>query len=62
MKKKLVIFGIGKIAEVVYYYASSECKFEVVAFCADSEFVKIETFNGLPVVSFQNVENDISSF
>jgi sugar O-acyltransferase (sialic acid O-acetyltransferase NeuD family) len=56
MKKKLVIFGIGKIADVVYYYASSECDFEVAAFCADNEFIKVDTFNGLPVVSFEEVE------
>lgn len=56
MKKKLVIFGVGKIAEVVYYYASSECGFEVAAFCADAEYIKIETLNGLPVVPFQEAE------
>ena len=56
MKKKLVIFGVGKIADVVYYYASKECGFDVVAFCADAEFLKFETYNGFPVVSFQEVE------
>jgi len=56
MKKKLVIFGIGKIADVIYYYASSECKLEVAAFCADSEYVNADLFNGLPVVPFNEVE------
>jgi sugar O-acyltransferase (sialic acid O-acetyltransferase NeuD family) len=55
MKKKLVIFGVGKIAEVVYYYAASECGFEVAAFCVDAAYKKDETFNGLPVVSFEEV-------
>jgi sugar O-acyltransferase (sialic acid O-acetyltransferase NeuD family) len=56
MKKKLVIFGIGKIAEVIYYYAASECGFVVEAFCVDQEYKNGEIFNGLPVVSFQDVE------
>jgi sugar O-acyltransferase (sialic acid O-acetyltransferase NeuD family) len=56
MKKDLVIFGIGKIAEVVYYYAKEECGFNVVAFAVDEQFKNLETFNGLPVISFENVE------
>jgi sugar O-acyltransferase (sialic acid O-acetyltransferase NeuD family) len=57
MKKKLVIFGVGKIAEVVFYYASNECKFEVSAFCLDTEYKKSESFHGLPVVSFEEVKD-----
>ncbi len=56
MKKKLVIFGVGKISDVIFYYASKECGFDVAAFCADAEYIKSETYNGLPVVSFQEVE------
>jgi sugar O-acyltransferase (sialic acid O-acetyltransferase NeuD family) len=57
MNKKLVIFGIGKIAEVIYYYAKEECGFEVVSFCVDMSFKNIETFKGLPVIIFSEVEN-----
>ena len=56
MKKKIIIFGIGKIADVIYYYASSECGFEVAAFCVDNEYLKEDTFNALPVYSFENIE------
>jgi len=56
MKKGLVIFGIGKIAEVVYYYASKECGFNVVAFCVDDQYKNADEFQGLPVISFEKIE------
>ena len=61
MKKKLVIFGIGKIAEVVYYYAIKECGFNVVAFCVDEAYKNTSQFQGLPVVSFDRVVIDYSA-
>jgi len=57
MKKDLVIFGTGKIAEVVYYYARNECDYNVVAFVVDTAFKKADTFKTLPVVSFDTVES-----
>lgn len=56
MKKELIIFGVGKIAEVIHYYAISECGFEVVAFCVDAEYKKEDSFKGLQVISFEEVE------
>ncbi len=61
MKKDLIIFGIGKIAEVVYYYAKEECGFNVVAFCVDEQYKTNEAFKGLPVISFEEVEKKYSS-
>lgn len=58
MKKDLVIFGIGKIAEVVFYYAKEECGFNVAAFCVDSQYKTVEIFQGLPVTAFESVEQD----
>jgi sugar O-acyltransferase (sialic acid O-acetyltransferase NeuD family) len=56
MKKSLVIFGIGKIAEVIYYYAKEECGYQVAAFCVDKQYKTQETFQQLPVVAFEEVE------
>ena len=58
MKKKLVLFGTGKITEVVAYYATEECGYEVVAFTVDKEFKTADTFLGKPVVSFDQIEKD----
>ena len=58
MKKDLIIFGIGKIAEVIYYYAKEECDFNVVAFCVDEKYKSEDHFQGLPVVSFATVQEN----
>ncbi len=55
MKKGLIVFGIGKIAEVIFYYAKEECGFDVVAFCVDDDYITTEKFNNLPVVSFSKI-------
>jgi sugar O-acyltransferase (sialic acid O-acetyltransferase NeuD family) len=55
MEKDLVIFGAGKIAEVVYYYAKEECGFNVAAFTADAKYISEKTFAGLPVVPFEEI-------
>ncbi len=56
MKKDLIIFGIGKIAEVVHYFAKEECGYNVVAFSVDEEYKNTSTFKELPVISFVDVQ------
>lgn len=56
MAKPIIIFGTGKIAEVIHYYATNDCGFNVAAFCVDKEYVTNDTFKGLPVVAFENIE------
>lgn len=56
MKRPLIIFGIGKIAEVIAYYAMYECEFDIVAFCVDSKYKNTEKFLERPVVDFETVE------
>jgi sugar O-acyltransferase (sialic acid O-acetyltransferase NeuD family) len=58
MKKDLIIFGIGKIADVIFYYAKEECDFNVVAFSADREYINSKEFNGLPVIPFDEIEKE----
>ncbi|MBC7511986.1 MAG: transferase, partial [Ferruginibacter sp.] len=57
MKKDLIIFGNGKIADIVYYYAKNECHYNVVAFTTDKEYIKEGLFNGLPVTPFEEIES-----
>ena len=57
MKKKLIIFGIGKIAEVIHYYASKECGYEIAAFCVDEQYLNAAQFLGLPVIPFETIKN-----
>ncbi len=49
------MFGIGKIAEVIFYYAKEECGFDVVAFCVDDGYKTVGKFNNLPVIAFSEI-------
>lgn len=55
MKKKLVIFGSGDIAQLAHLYFSTDSQYEVVAFTVDEGFIREPTFCGLPVVAFKDV-------
>lgn len=55
MKKPLVIFGSGEIAQLAHYYFSTDSNYEVVAFAVDANYIKESEFCGLPVVAFENV-------
>ena len=41
--KPVIIFGIGKIAEAVFYYMKEESPYNVVAFTVDKEYLNIES-------------------
>ena len=55
MKKKLVIFGSGDIAQLAHFYFSSDSDYEVVAFTIDADYIDQPLFYGLPVVAFEEV-------
>lgn len=55
MKKHLVIFGTGDIAQLAYYYFSIDSDCEIVAFTVDSQYVKFPIFCGLPVIAFEHI-------
>ena len=50
--KDLIIFGNGKIADVIYYYAKYECNFNIVAFTVDRQYIDKNEFHNLPVIPF----------
>lgn len=60
LNKKLIVFGTGKIAEVVSYYATHECGYAIAAYCVDAKFKTTDIFCGQPVVSFEEVEKTFS--
>lgn len=55
MKKPLVIFGSGDIAQLAHYYFSTDSSYEVVAFTVDANYINESEFCGLPVVAFEDV-------
>jgi len=54
--KKLIIFGIGEFAELANFYFENDSEYKVVAFCADTDFIKSEIVLGKPIISFEEVE------
>lgn len=55
--KKLVLFGLGDIGQLANYYFTQDSDYEVVAFTVDRDYMEPgQTFEGLPVVPFEEVE------
>ena len=55
MKKQLVIFGSGDIAQLAHFYFTTDSEYEVVAFTVDASYIKESQFCSLPVVAFDEV-------
>jgi sugar O-acyltransferase (sialic acid O-acetyltransferase NeuD family) len=55
MKDKLVIFGIGEIAQVAHYYFERQTSQKVAAFTVDAPYVNADTFCDLPLIAFEDV-------
>jgi len=54
--KDLIIFGSAEIADLAYYYFKNDSKYRIVAFTVDDSYLKIETFNGLPIIPYSKVD------
>ncbi|MEA2993005.1 MAG: hypothetical protein QOD40_1925 [Alphaproteobacteria bacterium] len=53
---KIVVFGASQWAELAHFYFTHDSSHEVVAFTLDRNYLDRESFRGLPVVSFDEVE------
>lgn len=54
--KKLIIIGAGETANLAYEYFTFDSEYEVVGFSVNKEYIKEDTFCGLPVVCFEELE------
>jgi sugar O-acyltransferase (sialic acid O-acetyltransferase NeuD family) len=55
---KVVVFGVGQVAEVAYFYLTHDSEHEVVAFTVNRDYLDAETFQGLPVVPFEDLTDE----
>lgn len=53
---KLVIIGDSAFAEIAYEYFTYDSEYEVVGFAVEREYLKRDSFHGLPVVAFEAME------
>ena len=56
-QKEIIIFGVSEIAELAHFYFTTDSHYKVIAFTVDQEFKTQETFCGLPVIAFEDLEN-----
>ena len=52
--KKLIIYGNGRIAKIVYQYVKRDR--HVVAFTVDKELIDEQEIEGLPIIGFDSIE------
>jgi sugar O-acyltransferase (sialic acid O-acetyltransferase NeuD family) len=61
MKKSLIIFGAGKIAEAVSYYFERDSEYKIEVYVVDDEFVAADTFLNKPLVKLSEVSEKYPS-
>jgi sugar O-acyltransferase (sialic acid O-acetyltransferase NeuD family) len=55
---KVILFGTGQIAELAAFYFEHDTDHDVAAFTVDAQFIKEPTFQGKPVIAFEEVEKN----
>ncbi|PJA06099.1 MAG: hypothetical protein COX71_03320 [Flavobacteriales bacterium CG_4_10_14_0_2_um_filter_35_18] len=55
MKKELIIFGAGKIAEVITYFFERDSEYQIVAYVIDDVYVNQDTYLGKPLIKLSEV-------
>ena len=53
---KIVIFGMGEIAQIANYYFDIDSDYEVVAFTLDKEYIKFDSYEDKPLVDFNMIK------
>lgn len=61
MKKNIIVFGTGDIAQLAKYYFDIDSEYKVTAFTVDKEYKNSDTFEGLPVISFEDISKTYPS-
>ena len=56
MSKKVVIFGVGDLAQVADVYLTEDSPHEVVAFTVNEQYIEETEVSGRPVVPFESLE------
>ena len=57
MSKKLILFGIGDIAQIAHDYFERDTPYEIAAFCLDKDYREVDTYMDKPMVDFDNIED-----
>lgn len=54
---RIIIFGVNDTAQLAHYYLATDSEHDVVAFCADTDYLPTDKqFDNLPVYDFADIE------
>lgn len=53
---KIVLFGVKDTAQLAKFYLEHDSEHEVVAFTVDAPYIESDSFEGLPLVPFEDIE------
>jgi len=53
--RKLIIFGIGELAELANFYFSNDSDYQVCAFTLDRNYIDSDTYLNLPLIPFDEI-------
>jgi sugar O-acyltransferase (sialic acid O-acetyltransferase NeuD family) len=53
---KIIVFGVLDTAELAHYYLTHDSEHEVAAFTINRQYIEHDSFKGVPVVAFEDVE------
>ena len=56
--KKVVIFGTGPFAEVIYFYLKNDSKYKIAAFTSNKKYIKTKKLFDLPIVPYEEIEKE----
>lgn len=56
--KDIIIFGIGNIAEVAYYYLKNDTNHNIIGFALEKKYIKEKFKFKLPIIEFEKMENN----
>lgn len=58
MRKKLIVYGIGKLAEYATYVFNNDSDYEVIGHCIEENFINDIDAKQMDLISFENIENN----
>ncbi len=57
MRKKLVVWGISELSEMISWYLKSDDSYEIIGYTLDDDYVKQESFLSKPMIQYSELKN-----
>jgi len=59
-QEQIIIFGVSQLASLAHFYFRHDSPHKVIAFTVDKAYLNEPEFEGLPVVAFEDIEQNYS--